>query len=349
MKKNGFVSMTMVYTFLILFLFLMLAVLMAYAQQNRYLEAIDSKIDLKIDTKTDSEYCPYSRGQTFSYTFTGEERVFVTECSGKYKIELWGAGGSTRSSNSDNAGKGSYTAGTINLAKDIALHIYVGEKSDYTSGNCYSSNPNAAYNGQTSGTCTSGGGATDIRLVGGNWNNPKSLRSRIMVAAGGGGAAYETGTGGSGGGLNGYTATGPSGGTAGNGGTQVSSSFGVGGIATSSGGGGYYGGAGGSASNGGGGSSYISGHTGCIAIASNQTTSPRKDINGNTCSTGTTDVVCSHHYSNYVFTNTVMVDGKGYSWSSVIGSKTNMPSPTGSGNIEGNTGNGYAKITFISE
>ena len=37
MKKQGFVSMTLVYTFLVLFLFLMLAVLNAYTQQNKFL------------------------------------------------------------------------------------------------------------------------------------------------------------------------------------------------------------------------------------------------------------------------------------------------------------------------
>ena len=43
-NKNGFVSMTLVYTFLILFLFLMLSVLNSYSFKNKYLEAIDDKI-----------------------------------------------------------------------------------------------------------------------------------------------------------------------------------------------------------------------------------------------------------------------------------------------------------------
>lgn len=44
-NKSGFVSMTLVYTFLIVFLFLMLAILNAYTEKNRYLEAIDEKIN----------------------------------------------------------------------------------------------------------------------------------------------------------------------------------------------------------------------------------------------------------------------------------------------------------------
>lgn len=44
-NKNGFVSMTLVYTFLIIFLFLMLAILNTYNVKNKYLEAIDSKVE----------------------------------------------------------------------------------------------------------------------------------------------------------------------------------------------------------------------------------------------------------------------------------------------------------------
>ncbi len=43
-NKKGFISMTLVYTFLILFLFLMLSVLNSYSFKNKYLEAIDDKI-----------------------------------------------------------------------------------------------------------------------------------------------------------------------------------------------------------------------------------------------------------------------------------------------------------------
>lgn len=43
-NKNGFVSMTLVYTFLILFLFLMASILNIYVEKNKFLEAIDNKI-----------------------------------------------------------------------------------------------------------------------------------------------------------------------------------------------------------------------------------------------------------------------------------------------------------------
>ncbi|WP_245397439.1 glycine-rich protein, partial [Clostridioides difficile] len=43
--------------------------------------------------------------------------------------------------------------------------------------------------------------ATDIRLVGGSWDNPQGLFSRILVAGGGGGSADSSYEGGNGGGL----------------------------------------------------------------------------------------------------------------------------------------------------
>lgn len=48
-NKDGFISMTLVYTFLILFMFIMLAIINSYTQKNHFLDTIDSKIneDLK--------------------------------------------------------------------------------------------------------------------------------------------------------------------------------------------------------------------------------------------------------------------------------------------------------------
>ena len=44
-KKNGFISMTLVYTFLILFMFLMLAILRTYTEKNKFLDAINEQIN----------------------------------------------------------------------------------------------------------------------------------------------------------------------------------------------------------------------------------------------------------------------------------------------------------------
>ena len=54
------------------------------------------------------------------------------------------------------------------------------------------------------------------------------------------------------------------------------------------------------------------------------------------------------HYSGKVFTETVMIDGEGYSWTSekqpgIVG----MPTFDGTKTMIGNTDNGHAKITKI--
>lgn len=228
--------------------------------------------------------------QNFSYTGAAEE--FVVSEDGTYKIELWGASGGNYRTN--HGGAGAYTSGNIKLTKDMRLYFYVGGHPISYSG---------GYNGggtggNSNGSYFGGGGATDVRLVNGVWNDADSLKSRIMVAAGGAGSGYYTGTnipGGAGGGLVGelgklascnavyahILATG---------GTQVSGGLGVNGNTNSSsggagafgyatrsnvtygtgGGGGYYGGGSGSSTNcnvssGAGGSSYISGYKGCVA------------------------------------------------------------------------------------
>ena len=43
-----------------------------------------------------------------------------------------------------------------------------------------------------------------------------------------------------------------------------------------------------------------------------------------------------------------MIDGYGYKWNSFKEEKVNMPSHDGKSTMTGNSGNGYAKITFIS-
>lgn len=48
-NKNGFISMTLVYTFLILFLFLMSGILTSYNQRNKYYDVIEEKIKSEMD------------------------------------------------------------------------------------------------------------------------------------------------------------------------------------------------------------------------------------------------------------------------------------------------------------
>ncbi len=139
-------------------------------------------------------------------------REYIAPDAGWYKIELWGASGP--------GGKGSYVSGIMYLETNDYLLFYVGA---------------AGGGGNTFNSGTTGGGATDVRLLPGEWNDEESMDSRIMVAAGGGSS-------GNGGAISGH---------GNNPGTQTIVK------ASSSGGGGYAG----STSNGGG-SSYIAGYAG---------------------------------------------------------------------------------------
>lgn len=336
MKKNGFVSMTLVYAFLIVFLFLMLAILDAYSEQNRYKSAIDEKINLNINTQYD--YCEYSLGQTFIFNFKQSgAQAFTSKCNGKYKIELWGANGGVSSKPGAISGKGGYVSGEIILPKGTNLYVYVGEKGKY-SGSCDAT----SFNANTSGVCVSGGGATDVRLLKGKndleWYGFKSLTSRIIVAGGGGGA-LNSGNAGDAGGFHGKSNS-----NSARGGAQVikessySTSFGLTTIREglenlSGGGGGFFAGESSNVKNGGGGSSYISGHTGCVAVIEEGSANPRK-FNGSNCAYSTSELECSIHYSSLMFSKTLMLEGN-----DVSGTYSNPNS----------NGNGYARITFISE
>ena len=119
-------------------------------------------------------------------------------------------------------------------------------------------------------------------------------------------------------------------------------------ISQGGGGGGYYGGGAGVWKAAGGGSSYISGHSGCVAIKSGSTSEPR-EVKISSCSSNpTASDECSIHYSGLYFTNTKMVDGKGYEWTSTKASTvTGMPSHSSLSSMTGNTGDGYVRITYL--
>ena len=109
----------------------------------------------------------------------------------------------------------------------------------------------------------------------------------------------------------------------------------------SGGGSGYYGGGHGHYHNsivgtGAGGSSFISGHNGCNAIHASSTS-------GNIIHTGQ-----SKHYSGLYFTNTVMIDGAGYQWTTVKGGYVGMPNLTDTDVMPGNTGHGQVKIRPVN-
>ncbi|MBS7020431.1 MAG: hypothetical protein KH135_00970 [Firmicutes bacterium] len=285
-----------------------------------------------------SDTCIASAFQMKEFDSTKQYQVYTVPETGVYLIELWGAAGNFIYNGIP--GKGVYTSGYIKLEKGETYYIYVGSQElEYTG---------IGFNGSKG--ILPGGGATDIRLTPGLWYDFNSLKTRIMVAAGGGGA--ERVKGGAGGGLTGYPGTGihttlltngtggtqTSGGIAGTGSDEKYNKgekgfFGIGGTGCvgcsdvgPGGGGGYYGGGSVSYAGGaGGGSSFISGYPGCDAMKESSTES-------NIIHTGQ-----PNHYSGKIFTNPVMIDGL-----------HTMPNPRGVGSMKGNSTNGYARITLVS-
>lgn len=314
-----------------------------------------------------------------NFDYTGDSQTFTPNYDGNYRVELWGAQGGNMTGEgftSDNTsrgnltyfgGQGAYTSGIMDLSKAQKIYMYVGGQGSSNKFSECIDGINGGYNGGGSiaeDQCkfgATGGGATDIRITNGTWSNFDSLKSRIMVAAGGGGAnfrnqGYGEGNGGSGGtligidgseslavgsyhredfttgyaiGLGGQQTTGGMMKRVYLDGSIVTYKYGEFGCINannvqSGGGSGYY--AGGSSSHGGagGGSSFISGYDGCDAIAENST-------EDNIIHTGQ-----SVHYSGYKFENAVMYAGN-----------EEMPTHDGSSTMIGNSGNGYAKISLI--
>mgnify|MGYP001194013928 CR=1 FL=1 len=275
--------------------------------------------------------CTYqlSKSVVYNFDYTGDVQTFTAPYTGTYKIQCWGAGGSCQ---------GAYTSGDLHVNKNNMLYIYVG--AGLLGYDVYRTlTHSVVFNGGGGFTTgcpdfnnNTGGGATDIRLTNGNWDDFSSLKSRIMVAAGGSGSVGPITLPGYGGALVSKTADGaypyetwPDDYAQVSGVSQERGySFGTGQSGgRAGGGGGYYGGYAKKCA-GSGGSSFISGYPGCNAISESSTST-------NIIHTGSPD-----HYSGYVFTNMQMIAGD-----------SPMPSPAG-GTETGHSGNGYARITFIS-
>ncbi|MCI0940974.1 glycine rich domain-containing protein, partial [Clostridioides difficile] len=132
----------------------------------------------------------------YEFNYTGAEQSVVLP-PGKYKFECFGACGGNYYDFVQCA-KGGYTAGSLILKENTTLHVYVGQSGYYKGVNgietCRSGFNGAGgintYKSTSDGYYSlAGGGATDIRLIGGNWDNLQSLLSRIIVAGGGGGGS----------------------------------------------------------------------------------------------------------------------------------------------------------------
>jgi hypothetical protein len=236
--------------------------------------------------------------QVQEFSFTGAPQAYtVPSGASRITIEVWGAqGGDITTHQPITGGLGGYTKGTLTVSPGDQLAVYVGGQGqdrlgDHPYATC--EEVPGGWNGggftRTRGNGTPGGGASDVRTVGGAWDGASSLASRLIVAGGGGGGGWTFAQGGAGGGSTAVdgVAAGADGtqsnraGTGGQGGSSVGGAggtlggtcitpdlragrLGIGGAASGSsagggaGGGGYYGGGGGGFGDaGGGGSSYL--------------------------------------------------------------------------------------------
>ena len=126
----------------------------------------------------------YKGTPNYAYAYTGSEQTFTTPSSASYLVECWGAQGGNMDKYS--GGKGGYVAGIITLSSGTTLYAYVGGQAQAFNGAGISAPSEVSHH-----YGNSGGGATDFRLVkGSTWKEFNSLKSRIIVAAGGGGANY---------------------------------------------------------------------------------------------------------------------------------------------------------------
>ena len=151
---------------------------------------------------------------TAVFSCTQTYQAFKLPVKGSATYECWGASGGNSPGvspyNSGSPGRGGYTIGTASFAKGTQLYLYVGEQGKYDKycksqgGEDIAQYNDGGWNGGggsgcngTNNTGSGGGGATDIRLVRhtdeNGWGGLYSLRSRIMVAGGGGGCmGYDT-------------------------------------------------------------------------------------------------------------------------------------------------------------
>ena len=273
------------------------------------------------------------QSKTVALYYGNENRYYTFQAKrGLYKIECWGAMGFSGNST---GGCGGYVSGFINIDEDIPLYIYPG-------GRGKEKQMTHAFNG--GGTSQrGGGGASDVRLDEGNWSDFQSLKSRIIVAGGGGGKDHDENPG-AGGGLEGLSSAHSNGGTQIRGGESDfgTGEFGIGGSnnrfgdgngnggedGNGAGGGGYFGGSASVVKNhytGAGGSSFISGHAGCNAI-DESSTDPRAMIPTNQ----------SIHYTGYKFFSTTIIDGI-----------SQMPNPSGGFEI-GHCSDGAVRIQLYT-
>jgi len=104
-NKEGFISMTLVYTFLIVFLFLMASILSTYTKKSDYLEKIDSKI--KEEVKLDKSPLTGEKDTSIKAVILAANTVYADNVTSTYVTSATGIDFAAKSSLTN--GQGLYT------------------------------------------------------------------------------------------------------------------------------------------------------------------------------------------------------------------------------------------------
>lgn len=149
--KKGFISMTVVYSFLLIFIFTLLTLLVLYTQKSRLVDSI--VLDLKEDIYAIAN-------NSYLFTDSNEQQEFVASLTGYYKVETYNV-------------NGGYASGYIYLEEGEKLYVDVSNNnSTPTSIKCY---------GDGNGSCTTKGSQDEdnSRIM---YVNPSSTIDTWVVA-----------------------------------------------------------------------------------------------------------------------------------------------------------------------
>lgn len=155
--------------------------------------------------------CDYDEGDYWEFNYltqdqngnpiNGAVEEWTVPCDGTYKLEVWGASGGNDNS-TYRGGKGGYSTGNIELEENTPLYIAVGGQG--TTCNGPSCSTIGGFNGggassrtnvcENNAISTGGGGATHIALVGGTLStigyNSFVTQGNGLIVAGGGGSGF---------------------------------------------------------------------------------------------------------------------------------------------------------------
>ncbi|BCS85842.1 fimbrillin family protein [Prevotella herbatica] len=148
----------------------------------------------------------------YNYDYTGGLQIFTAPYTGTYKLETWGGGSNgAYSGGFSSIGLGGYAVGTIYIASGTKLYIYIGGVGKTNNGltggaGGYNGGGNGE-NGTSYAGGSGGGGATHIAITDrGVLNNYSSYKNELLIIAGGAGGSAINSNAGTGGGLTGGSA-----------------------------------------------------------------------------------------------------------------------------------------------